>query len=100
MERENKFYKEDIVKYLRSEMGLTADKATNAVNLVFEFIWDSIKDGNDVVITGFGKFSRRSTKGREIKFGETKKFNVPDHYAMTFKSSKWVKKSLKGMEVK
>lgn len=99
METENKYFKEDVVKYLKNEMGITSGKATEAVNLIFGFIGDSIVEGKDVVVRGFGTFSRRSTKGREVKFGEDKKFDVPEHYTMTFKASKSIKNSLKNLEV-
>lgn len=92
-------FKKDIVKYIRSETGMSAGKATEAVNLVFKFIGDSVIEGNDVVVTEFGTFSRRATKGREIKFGENKKFDVPKHYTMKFKAGRPIKNSLKNLEV-
>lgn len=48
--------------------------AAEAVNKIFEYITSALKDGQKVVITGFGSFNPKvseTKKGRNPKTGET-----------------------------
>lgn len=49
--------KKDIAASVADQLGLTKKDAEAAVNAVFEEIATTLKDGGEVSLTGFGKFT-------------------------------------------
>ena len=65
--------KNDLVQKLAERTGLSKMDAQKAVDGVFELITESLKNGEEVRVTGFGVFvvsSRAGGKGRNPQTGE------------------------------
>ena len=65
--------KEDLVQTLYDQLGFSKQKARTAAETVFELITKALESGDDVLISGFGKFSARKKaprKGRNPVTGE------------------------------
>ena len=80
--------KNDIAEAL-SKILSSKSEADSAVNKVFEEISNSLKNGDKVVITGFGSFNMfetRTKKGRNPKTGE--KVLIAPMKKIRFKQSK------------
>ncbi|MDO9528626.1 MAG: integration host factor subunit alpha [Syntrophales bacterium] len=85
--------KASIVEDLYSATDLPKGKCTELVESVFELIKDELKKGNDVRISGFGKWSVReknSRRGRNPQTGET--IMLDARTVVTFKCSGKLKK--------
>ena len=66
--------KSEFVDKVASNSGLSKKDAENAVNAVISSIEDSLKSGDDVNFTGFGKFHvahRGAREGRNPRMGES-----------------------------
>src|SRR4051812_12099304 len=66
--------KSEFVDKVASTSGLSKKDADNAVNAVIQTIEDSLKSGDDVNFTGFGKFhvaERGAREGRNPRTGES-----------------------------
>ena len=80
--------KNDLINKLTEVMPSKKD-ATEAVNKLFESVITALKDGQKVVITGFGSFNLKVTetkKGRNPKTGEV--VMIPPKKKIRFKQSK------------
>jgi len=80
--------KNDLINKLAEVMPSKKD-ATEAVNKLFESVITALKDGQKVVITGFGSFNLKVTetkKGRNPKTGEV--VMIPPKKKVRFKQSK------------
>ena len=65
--------KQEFVDLVASKSGLSKKDAGDAVDAVLDSISDSLKAGNDVTFTGFGKFSvahRAARTGVNPRTGE------------------------------
>jgi DNA-binding protein HU-beta len=65
--------KQEFVDLVASKSGLSKKDAGDAVDAVLDSITDSLKAGNDVTFTGFGKFSvahRAARTGVNPRTGE------------------------------
>lgn len=78
--------KKDLVKVVAVDCGMTLKNAETAVDCIVDFIKGAVKDGESVMIKGFGKFSRVVRAARKCKtpLGEV---DVPERYAMKFHAS-------------
>jgi DNA-binding protein HU-beta len=56
--------KKDLVKNVADLSGLTSTDATKAVSALMETIANTLKEGDDVNLVGFLKFSRRRRDAR------------------------------------
>ncbi len=66
--------KGEFVERVASEADLTRKEAENAVNAVLTTIENSLKSGEEISFTGFGKFhvaERGAREGRNPRTGET-----------------------------
>jgi len=63
--------KKDLIVKKVKEIGLTNDEAKNIVELFFKIIKDELSAGNEVKISGFGKFYVKSRKERKTKSPRT-----------------------------
>lgn len=65
--------KADIANNLRVELGISKGKSVDLVENMLELIKRSLESGEDVLVSGFGKFcvqSKRERRGRNPGTGE------------------------------
>ncbi len=80
--------KQDLIKALIDEQGLSRLAAENSVNKVFVKIEDAIARGEEVRISGFGTFKRVETKARTCRNPHTgEAVEVPAGHKVKFKVS-------------
>ena len=89
--------KTDLVAHVADAVGLSKTDATKAVDAIFEGITDSLKNGEEVRLVGFGTFAvaeRAAGEGRNPRTGE--KIGIPASKQPKFKSGKTLKDILNG----
>ena len=65
--------KDDLIKRIAEQAGLTKDNAKKAFDAVFQIITESLKNEEPIAISGFGTFKitkRAATKGRNPRTGD------------------------------
>jgi len=65
--------KDDLIQTLYDQAGVSKRKSREVVETVFELIRKALESGEDVLISGFGKFSLKKKaprKGRNPATGE------------------------------
>lgn len=80
--------KADIADVMSNQVGYTKRQSLKIVDSLFEYIKKSLEDGDDVLISGFGKFSvkdKRERKGRNPQTGEP--ILLSSRRVVTFKCS-------------
>ena len=80
--------KVDIVKMLNKHLGIPKKESISLVENVFDIIKDELKQGNDVKISGFGKWQvkgKRKRRGRNPQTGKEMMINA--RKIVTFKPS-------------
>ncbi|WP_419660806.1 IhfA1: integration host factor, subunit alpha [Desulfosarcina variabilis str. Montpellier] len=80
--------KAQIVENIQNETGLTKIKATDTVETLLEIIKSSLADGENVLVSGFGKFcvkAKQQRKGRNPATGE--EMMLDERRVVTFKCS-------------
>ena len=88
--------KNELIADVQFNAGLSLGEATNAVDMVFECITETIKHGDSVTVPGFGVFSavkRAARKGRNPATGE--ELLIPAHKVVKFKPAKALKDAVK-----
>ena len=81
--------KAELVDEVASVVQLTKKQAETIVNIVFDSIVDSLRNGQKIELRGFGSFrlrNRKSRTGRNPKTGE--QVSVPARRGVRFKASK------------
>ena len=87
--------KNELVAAVADRTGLSKADSGKAVDATFEAITDSLKDGTEVRLVGFGSFvvtNRKASEGRNPRTGETIK--IPASRVPKFKAGKGLKDSL------
>ena len=67
------FKKADIIEEIRKRNGFTIKKSAETVETLLEIIKSTLASGEDVLVTGFGKFcvkEKKERKGRNPETGE------------------------------
>ena len=80
--------KAHIVEELFAKGGFTNPQSDQIIDTLFELMKQSLQDGEDVIIHGFGKFSvkeKHAGRGRNPKTGEP--MTLPARKIATFKCS-------------
>ena len=80
--------KADIVETISKENGQTKNKSFEIVETLLEIIKSALESGEDVLISGFGKFSvneKKARRGRNPATGET--MMLSPRKVVTFKCS-------------
>lgn len=80
--------KAHIVNSIRSQAGFTEDKSFELVEAVLELMKKALESGDDVLISGFGKFSVREKnerRGRNPATGDD--LMIESRKVVTFKCS-------------
>ena len=89
--------KENLVQTLYDQSGFSKHQSKALVETVFEMVKKSLESGDDVLISGFGKFSVRKKsprRGRNPATGED--LTLDARKVVTFKSSTGLKDKLNG----
>jgi integration host factor subunit alpha len=89
--------KSDIANVVSDRVGNTKKQSSKMLDSLFELIKQSLEDGEDVLISGFGKFTvkeKRERKGRNPQTGEPIK--LPARKVVTFKCSGKLRDSING----
>lgn len=84
--------KNDLVAAVSGAAGLSKADAARAVECVFDSITDSLRNGDEVRLVGFGTFSvanRKASEGRNPRTGE--KIQIPASRQPKFKAGKALK---------
>ena len=87
--------KQELVKSVAQKLGKSESEASNAVNAVFGVISDSLAQGKDVTVSGFGSFKvveRSAREGRNPQTGET--ITIRARRVLGFKASPMLKKTM------
>lgn len=92
--------KADIVKNISDKTGIPKVDVLVTVEQFFKEVKDSLKQGENVYLRGFGSFIRkkRAAKiGRIIK--RNKSINIPEHFIPAFKPGQEFMDEIKNLEV-
>ena len=89
--------KDNIAFSLQSRLGVSKPESSRLLESVLELIKSSLTGGDDVLISGFGKFTVRqkaARRGRNPATGED--MNLAPRKVVTFKCSALLKEKLNG----
>ena len=64
--------KDKLVSRLQTQLGLTKQESRQAVERLFEILKDTLANGEDLLISGYGKFSVRQKNARRGRNPQTK----------------------------
>ncbi len=84
----NTLTKTDIIEAIRKENGYSRNQSTEVTEILLEIIKQVLESGEDVLISGFGKFqvkNKRQGRGRNPVTNED--LILPPRRVVTFKSS-------------
>jgi integration host factor subunit alpha len=80
--------KNEIVNTLYEHIGLPKNKCVNIMETFFDIIKSELEKGNDVMISGFGKWTVNSKKARKGRNPQTgKDLTIKARKVVTFKAS-------------
>jgi integration host factor subunit alpha len=85
----------DITESVREKLGIPKKECVSIVESLFDIIKDDLDKGNDVMISGFGKWTvkaKKARKGRNPKTGKAMTINA--RKVVTFKPSYVLRKAL------
>jgi len=92
--------KEKIIDTVRQELGLPQKKSTEMVEQLLETIKSTLASGEDVLVSGFGKFSvneKKERKGRNPATGDS--MMLRPRKVVTFKCSGKLRRRVNGYEI-
>ena len=86
-----------LIEVIASKTNLTKKQAEDILETLLEAITDSLKKGEEVVLTGFGTFSAKTRHARKGVNPQkpTEKIDIPEVVIPKFKSGKALKDALK-----
>jgi len=90
--------KVQIVNSITNQIGYTKNHSTEIVEILLEIIKKTLESGDDVLISGFGKFcvrEKRARKGRNPATGEN--MILEPRRVVTFRCSGKLKEKLNGL---
>ena len=89
--------KHDIVEQIQAVLGFPKNESTNITETLLELIKASLEAGDDVLVSGFGKFcvkEKNERKGRNPATGED--VILPARQVVTFKCSGKLREKVNG----
>jgi integration host factor subunit alpha len=87
--------KEKLTLHLQAHLGLDKREAQQVVRRLFEIMKETLSRGEDVLISGFGKFSVRQKKARRGRNPQTKESIILSaRKVLVFKSSGVLRKRI------
>ena len=87
--------KADIVDRIADKTGFSKKEAVDLVELFFETMKDTLEAGEELKISGFGKFEvkqKADRRGRNPQTGE--EITIEARHILTFKASQMLKQSI------
>ena len=88
--------KKELIEKIHDRMGGTKANATEYVNQMLEVISESLVQGEEVDLAGFGKFSIATREAREgINPFTKEKMLIPASKSVKFKAAKALKEQVK-----
>jgi DNA-binding protein HU-beta len=88
--------KQHLVDQIASMTGLTKKASNDAVDAFVETVTNALKKGDEVLITGFGKFEVRVRSQREGRNPQTgAKISIPATKTPAFRAGKALKAAVK-----
>ena len=87
--------KADIVETVYEKVGFSRKESAELVDLVFDFMKETLETGSKIKISGFGNFivrEKRSRKGRNPQTGE--EIQISARRVLTFKPSQVLRKAI------
>jgi integration host factor subunit alpha len=96
--------KKDIIDAIHSKFGMTRQESVKIVDSLFEIIKEKLANGNDVMISGFGRWSVRKRKAGACRNPQTgESMHTNERIVVTFRNSLRLKENvnrekIKGME--
>jgi integration host factor subunit alpha len=90
--------KRDIIEQLCNELGFLKNQSVEAVETLLELIKSALASGDDVLVSGFGKFrvkEKSARKGRNPATGEDA--ILPARRVVTFKCSGNLRNKVNGL---
>lgn len=88
--------RKDLVNYIAEELLLTKKNVTDVVDLLIETMTSTLKNNEEVKLSGFGTFEVRSRKPRKGINPQTKQpFIIPGGKTLVFKPSRVLKEEIK-----
>ena len=91
--------KADIVEKIAEKCGITKRESINMVETVFSILKTTLEDGEDIKISGFGKFEvkkKHARKGRNPQTGES--IIIDARRILSFKPSTILKNAVQAKE--
>ena len=89
--------KEKLTILLQDRLGISRQEARQLVERVFKIMKDTLTQGEDLLISGFGKFSVRQKKARRGRNPQTKeKLTINARKVVVFKASGVLRQRLSG----
>lgn len=88
--------KQDLIEVIAKKMGGAKSQANECLNVVLDEISKALAKGQEVILTGFGKFSiskRKARTGRNPQTG--KEIKIPATKVPKFKAGKALKDMVK-----
>ncbi len=92
--------KAEFSERIAEKIGISKPQAEEAINAFIEITTETLKQGGEVVLAGFGSFSARQRKGREgiNPRNPQEKITIPPVTVAKFKAGKNLKEALKVQE--
>ncbi len=88
--------RKDIISRVAEKTGMTKKLAEEAVNEVFAEITETLEDGGEMSISGFGKFEVKTRAARTgINPATKQKIEIPASKAVAFRPAKALKDAVK-----
>ncbi len=89
--------KAELISYLSEKVGVTKKQAEDMVEGFVEVVINTLKDGGEVTIAGFGSFMAKTRAGRTGVNPQrpTEKIQIPSVTVPKFKAGKSLKDALK-----
>lgn len=90
--------KAELSEVISNKVGVPKKQAEDILELITATITETIKNGGEVTLTGFGTFSARERKGRVgvNPRNPSEKITIPNVRVPKFKAGKNLKDTLKG----
>ena len=89
--------KEKLTILLQDRLGISRQESRQLVERVFKIMKDTLTQGEDLLISGFGKFSVRQKKARRGRNPQTKEnLTISARKVVVFKASGVLRQRLSG----
>jgi integration host factor subunit alpha len=87
--------KVDIIDSIYEKIGIPKQECVRIVESVFEIIKDDLENGNDVMISGFGKWTVKTKKKRKGRNPQTgRELMIDARKVVTFRPSQVLKRTI------